>query len=948
MTYEINHTSIATTPISVQDHTKDASKPINFFGRGLEEYGKEMNESLLSILERFSCDESTTEPGKPANYVDSRLDNPVYGQFWFNRSRAVLCYYDGEKWLELGDINMISANFGQITNGQRLPRPVSRGGRLFDYNECIWSVSPSSIVGVTDYINCSTDSQANVTVEYRLAGETELTSGVANYLIVGIRGNINLGNYIEPTDPIDPSASCSVTASNVVSGGTITLNVTAPPNMSYDLFFSPSIPLAPSTIYIGATGNGTVSFVAPTVTVDTQYTVTVGTPCPTSTNAQFLVLAASASCSVVAPSSTVVGGGNTTITFSASKAGVYPISISPSVSGFATSVSIPVAGASVNLAAILPNLTTVYTVTMSGACSPIATDTITVSASSSPSCAIAFNSSSYASGSTASFNLTSNVTGVINVAFSPYATPKTITISSVGTTTHAVTLPSNTTGSNISFTATATYSGGSAPCSSASTIILPANNCSVTLSENTVNEGDSFVITVTGVSGQVFTLESLPPIAGVSGTVTIPSAGFINLPAVTAPSVTSNTNYIIGISGPCSDSVVLAVLNSDTPTTCSAGFILNSDACSSSPSLLTSVYAGTQVKLRLYSNKAGTYPYTFTNGSASGSGSIVIASDNSYGCSSPITATGVISASISGGCGLSGITLSFTPALQISSTLSSLSASCSVSPTSFNGVGLNCSSAASAACSINGTCAASSTSQTTLNITGGVPPYTVYSNMNNASSIPSGECVFIGGVSRFINSTATQQALTSSPIYGTSLTAVGINTSCNNTQMGLTGNITFTVVDANSTVASTVIPYTINRDINYAPLTAYFSVPAVRCVLNSSPPGNFAVNGSIVVTGGSGNYSYVYTLTNLEGVTAPNVSIIGSDNYTVYVHGVFENGVRAGIVNVVITDNVTGNSITLNGNCIEDDGIGTGTHPTCLSSNGGYFLLRYGSSCTLS
>jgi hypothetical protein len=116
-------------------------------------------------------------------------------------------------------------------HGQQLPKPVNQHGKVFDYDECIWSVSPASINGTIDSLNCNTDAIANVTMQYRYANTQGFTNGIANYLIVGIIGNMNSGIILPPIQPSPtPTPSMSATpASTMTPTPSVTPTLTAYP-----------------------------------------------------------------------------------------------------------------------------------------------------------------------------------------------------------------------------------------------------------------------------------------------------------------------------------------------------------------------------------------------------------------------------------------------------------------------------------------------------------------------------------------------------------------------------------------------------------------------------------------------------------------------------------------------------------------------------------------------
>lgn len=209
-TYLVNFTNISTTPISLGEGDVDiTSTDIALFGRTRLEYGELLNESLLHILENFSCPESEIDPNTPNldRTIDDLLINPVLGQFWHNTTTGTIHFWDGEYWIPLRRGDDMAANWGQVANGELLPRPVSpTSGYVFPYEECIWSVSPAQYVAPFSVATCTTDLETSqVTMEYFVDDETSI-AGTANYLIIGIRYNTDV-DVVE----ISPTPTPSVT-----------------------------------------------------------------------------------------------------------------------------------------------------------------------------------------------------------------------------------------------------------------------------------------------------------------------------------------------------------------------------------------------------------------------------------------------------------------------------------------------------------------------------------------------------------------------------------------------------------------------------------------------------------------------------------------------------------------------------------------------------------------
>lgn len=207
--YFVKFTDVNKTPIEISETAvNNSATDISLFGRKRLEYGRDMNANFLHILENFAAEENALLPGTPdltatsfiADTTKRLLSAPIQGQLWYNTTQESLFVWTGTVWLALGMIGDISANWGVMANGGQLPRPVNQHGHVFDYEECAWIVSPFTIGAAFSYMQCWTDDEANVTMTYVPLGGSSETPGCATYMIVGIKGNTNLGTWA----PIPP------------------------------------------------------------------------------------------------------------------------------------------------------------------------------------------------------------------------------------------------------------------------------------------------------------------------------------------------------------------------------------------------------------------------------------------------------------------------------------------------------------------------------------------------------------------------------------------------------------------------------------------------------------------------------------------------------------------------------------------------------------------------
>lgn len=285
--YIVNFTDVNASPISIHEgDVNTTSTDIALFGKVRLEYGELLNESLLHLLEHFSCPEDSISPGSPDTTATANalLSAPSLGQFWHNSTTGMIHYWDGTMWASLRGLEDVAANWGTIGNKQQIPLPISSTtGYVFGYDECIWSIAPAGYDAAFNGMICFTDSQGNVTVEYRISGSDDAYDGYANYLIIGIRGNNNLGLSVSP--PSLPDVTPSYTPTPTL---TVTPTVTSTPTVTPTITPSPTIGVTPTitpTVTVTAEVTPSVSYMplTPDVTLTITPTQTM-TPTPSPIN----------------------------------------------------------------------------------------------------------------------------------------------------------------------------------------------------------------------------------------------------------------------------------------------------------------------------------------------------------------------------------------------------------------------------------------------------------------------------------------------------------------------------------------------------------------------------------------------------------------------------------------------------------------------------------------
>ena len=304
--YNVKHTDRNMPSIPVPEaEVNDTALDVTLFGRINPEYGQTLDENLLNILENFSCPENSTLSTSFNNAVPdlsetskTQLSNPTIGQFWYNSTRNMVYYWNGTVWYPLPLRENYAANWGSVMDGQQLPRPVSHvTGHVFDYEDCIWTVAPAAFVGRPAFMSCATDENAVVTMRYRLAGTNSMLLGLANYLIIGVRGNYNTGQTIPPIQPsptptatVSPTPQVSLTpapSSTPMATPTPTPTIASSPTPIVTTTPVPSVtPTRTSTPIVSPTPTPTVSGFGPLVELPTSQMDVYGevfwssVPCP--------------------------------------------------------------------------------------------------------------------------------------------------------------------------------------------------------------------------------------------------------------------------------------------------------------------------------------------------------------------------------------------------------------------------------------------------------------------------------------------------------------------------------------------------------------------------------------------------------------------------------------------------------------------------------------------
>ena len=261
--YNIKYTDVNVPPIQINDgDINTQSLDIALFGHIKLEYGELLNENFLHILENFACPQDPTPspsnllcPPYPVGTIlpdlsiatSNTLSHPSLGQVWFNTTdkKPYVCTNVGDgdctppTWIPLATNSDYAANWGKIYHGQQLPLPISESGYEFAYSECVWILTPSGTNVDFQYMVCTASADGLVNHQYALSNTGVLIDGIANYMIIGIRSNINNGVLTTPPNPpalnLTPTPSITPTISPSVGTSptpTPTQSITPTPSIT--------------------------------------------------------------------------------------------------------------------------------------------------------------------------------------------------------------------------------------------------------------------------------------------------------------------------------------------------------------------------------------------------------------------------------------------------------------------------------------------------------------------------------------------------------------------------------------------------------------------------------------------------------------------------------------------------------------------------------------------
>ncbi|WAX21724.1 hypothetical protein [Stenotrophomonas phage RAS14] len=257
--YTVHRTDISAPSIEVPKFSRNTTDlGITLTGKINREYGEELDQAYLNVLENFACPEDSNNPGNPdlSKTSQEQLSRPTIGQLWYNSSKEKIFFWTGTIWTGTANRGEYAANWGRIYSGEQLPKPVNPvTGRVFEYSECIWSVSPAAFLGKPGYLACSTDSDAKVTMRYRYSGTNNIIGnpsdnpevhGIANFLIIGIPGVVEHDYGVSPPEPSSTSTPTPTPTPSTTPSSTVTPTPTASVTPTTTQSLSPTPTPAPS------------------------------------------------------------------------------------------------------------------------------------------------------------------------------------------------------------------------------------------------------------------------------------------------------------------------------------------------------------------------------------------------------------------------------------------------------------------------------------------------------------------------------------------------------------------------------------------------------------------------------------------------------------------------------------------------------------------------------
>lgn len=158
---------------------------IILIGKRTTEYGEELNENILHLMEHFSCPsiEGNNLQPDPDQKLSTVLRNPLLGQLWYNSVGRFLCVWTGLKWEKFTHYGNIAGNSGFIFDGENIPLPVNRFGESIPSNHCHISISPVFFGTIPKNYTCYVEHDGTVNCKYTSLDNIEIST-YASFAII--------------------------------------------------------------------------------------------------------------------------------------------------------------------------------------------------------------------------------------------------------------------------------------------------------------------------------------------------------------------------------------------------------------------------------------------------------------------------------------------------------------------------------------------------------------------------------------------------------------------------------------------------------------------------------------------------------------------------------------------------------------------------------------------
>lgn len=185
--YKVKHTDATLLDIDIPKRIFiDDLVDITLIGKRTLEYGQELNENVLHLLEHFACpslgsDELLPDPDEKLENV---LNNPILGQMWYNTTERCLCVWTGMRWEKFTRYGDISGNSGFMFDGEYIPIPYNKHGVKTSIENCSINISPMFFNAAPLEYSCFIESDGKLNCKYSNSISGGEVSTYASYVIL--------------------------------------------------------------------------------------------------------------------------------------------------------------------------------------------------------------------------------------------------------------------------------------------------------------------------------------------------------------------------------------------------------------------------------------------------------------------------------------------------------------------------------------------------------------------------------------------------------------------------------------------------------------------------------------------------------------------------------------------------------------------------------------------